>query len=152
MLPNLLVEAPDERRRLWRGRLLTSRDFVTGPKLKSLRLVTSALRLRNNPDPGLRDEPVVTHPASGVAVNSKALMRILLQQKETGLYFKDVGAWTRASREAMDFVSSTAAIDFCGLNKLSGIQLVLKFDEQKYDIVLPLIRPPGVSNSQSSEF
>src|SRR3989442_1311253 len=47
-------------------------------------------------------------------------MRILLQQKETGLYFKDVGSWTRMSVEAMDFVSSTAAIDFCAINKLTG--------------------------------
>jgi len=66
-------------------------------------------------------------------------MRILLQQKATGLYFKDIGSWTPISVEAMDFLSSTAAIDFCTVNKLSGIQLVLKFDEQKYDIVLPVL-------------
>lgn len=67
-------------------------------------------------------------------------MRILLQQKDTGLYFKDVGAWVRNSPGALDFVSSTAAIDFCVTNKLSDVQLVLKFEEQKYDIVLP-VRP-----------
>ena len=67
-----------------------------------------------------------------------ARMRILLQQKDTGLYFRDVGAWVAESSGAMDFVSSTAAIDFCAVNKLSGIQLVLKFDEQHYDIVLPV--------------
>jgi hypothetical protein len=66
-------------------------------------------------------------------------MRILLQQKETGLYFKDIGAWTREPGEAMDFLSSTSAIDFCVLNKISGVQMVLKFEEQKYDIVLPLL-------------
>jgi hypothetical protein len=65
-------------------------------------------------------------------------MRILIQQKETGLYFKDVGSWTRDSAEAMDFLSSTAAIDFCVTNKISGVQLVLKFEEQRYDIVLPI--------------
>jgi hypothetical protein len=68
-------------------------------------------------------------------------MRILLQQKQTGLYFKDVGDWTRVSKEAMDFLSSTAAIDFCAVNKISDVQLVLKFDEQKYDIVLPVLPP-----------
>ncbi len=36
----------------------------------------------------------------------------------------------------MDFVSSSAAMEFCGLNKLSDVQVVLKFEEQKYDIVL----------------
>jgi hypothetical protein len=65
-------------------------------------------------------------------------MRILLQQKETGLYFKDIDAWTLHSLGAMDFLSSTAAIDFCTVNKLKGVQLVLKFDEQRYDIVMPV--------------
>ncbi len=63
-------------------------------------------------------------------------MRILLQHKETGLYFRDIDSWVRSSSQAMDFVSSTAAIDFCVTNRLSGVHLVLKFDEQKYDIVM----------------
>lgn len=66
-------------------------------------------------------------------------MRILLQQKDTGLYFKDIDSWTRSTAEAMDFLSSTAAIDFCVTNKLKGVQLVLKFEEHQYDIVLPVI-------------
>lgn len=65
-------------------------------------------------------------------------MRILLQQKDTGLYFKDIGVWAREASEAMDFLSSTSAIDFCTLNNISGVQLVLKFEEQRYDIVLPV--------------
>lgn len=65
-------------------------------------------------------------------------MRILLQQKETGLYFKDIGAWTREAAEALDFLSSTSAIDFCVLNKILDVHLVLKFEEQRYDIVLPV--------------
>ena len=66
-------------------------------------------------------------------------MRILLQQKNNGLYFKDNGAWTRDAGEALDFLSSTKAIDFCMANRISGVQLVLKFDEQLYDIVLPMV-------------
>lgn len=65
-------------------------------------------------------------------------MRIVLQQKQTGLYFKDVGAWVPGSVDAMDFVSSTAAIEFCKTNRLADMQLVLKFDEQQYDIVMPV--------------
>jgi hypothetical protein len=68
-------------------------------------------------------------------------MRILLQHKETGLYFKDIESWVRNSAEAMDFISSTAAIDFCVTNKLAEVQLVLKFEEQKYDIVMPMEQP-----------
>lgn len=70
-------------------------------------------------------------------------MRILIQQKNGGLYFKDVGEWTRDPAEAMDFLSSTSAIDFCVLNKISHVQLVLKFEEQQYDIVLPVLTKSG---------
>ena len=68
-------------------------------------------------------------------------MRILLQQKESGLYFKDIDAWDLDPSQAMDFLSSTAAIDFCVANKISNAQIVLKFDEQRYDIVLPVLPP-----------
>ncbi len=76
-------------------------------------------------------------------------MRILLQQKDTGLYFQDVGSWTRHSPEAMDFVSSSAAIDFCVTNKLNGVQLVLKFEEQEYEIVLSVKPVPELSAKRS---
>jgi hypothetical protein len=69
---------------------------------------------------------------------TKQRMRILLQQKDTGLYFKDIDSWVRTSADAMDFVSSTAAIEFCVGNKISDVHLVLKFEEQQYDIVLPV--------------
>lgn len=64
-------------------------------------------------------------------------MRILLQQKNTGLYFKDLGAWTPNAADASDFLSSTKALAFCAAHKISNVQLVLKFDEEHYDIVLP---------------
>ena len=73
-------------------------------------------------------------------------MRILLQQRDTGLYFEDIDAWTAEIAEAMDFVSSTAALDFCAANHLGGVQIVLKFDGEKYDIVLPPIATEAQPN------
>ena len=70
-------------------------------------------------------------------------MKILLQQKESGLYFRDIGAWDPDPAQAMDFLSSTSAIDFCVANKINGVQLVLKFEEQRYDIVLPVLTQPN---------
>ena len=64
-------------------------------------------------------------------------MRILLQHKDSGLYFKDVGSWTGDTAEAMDFVSSGAALEFCAASKLVAVQVVLKFEDEKYEIVLP---------------
>ncbi len=55
------------------------------------------------------------------------------------MYFQGTGAWVPDGAEAMDFVSSTAAIDFCSANKLSGVHLVLKFTDEKCDIVMPVV-------------
>jgi hypothetical protein len=66
-------------------------------------------------------------------------MRILLQQKITGLYFKESGVWTPSAAEAVDFLSSTKAMAYCATHKISGVQLVLKFDQEHYDIVMPMI-------------
>jgi hypothetical protein len=55
------------------------------------------------------------------------------------MYFRNVGLWVPEAAEAMDFVSSSAAIDFCVINKLSGVHLVLKFAEEKCDIVMPVV-------------
>ena len=66
-------------------------------------------------------------------------MRILLQHVITGLYLTEVGGWTRSGDEALDFVSSSSALDFCRGNRMTDVQLVLKFQEQQYDIVLPVL-------------
>lgn len=67
-------------------------------------------------------------------------MKVLLQQKESGLYLKEPGLMTPSASDAMDFLSSTKAIEFCAKHKLHGMQIVLRFDEQHYDIVLPMLR------------
>jgi hypothetical protein len=69
-------------------------------------------------------------------------MKILLQQRDSGLYFETLASWTADAAEAMDFVSSTAALDYCAANKLAGVQIVLKFQEEKHEIVLPAIPLP----------
>jgi len=64
-------------------------------------------------------------------------MRILLQQRDTSLYFGDINSWCADTSEAMDFVSYTKALEFCALNRLDAVQVVLKFEDEKYEIVLP---------------
>jgi len=80
-------------------------------------------------------------------------MRILLQRRDSSLYFEDIDSWTPDSSAAMDFVSSTAALDYCAANKLEGVQLVLKFDAEKREIVLPAMlpqTPPGQRPGKSA--
>lgn len=65
-------------------------------------------------------------------------MKVLLQHKDSGLYLKEAGVTTSDRAEAMDFLSSTQAIDFCATRRITGMQIVLRFDEQHFDIVLPM--------------
>lgn len=53
------------------------------------------------------------------------------------MYFRDIDSWIADASEAMDFVSSTQALEFCAVNKLDAVQIVLKFEHEKYEIVLP---------------
>jgi hypothetical protein len=78
-------------------------------------------------------------------------MRILLQRRDGGLYFEDIDSWTPDSSAAMDFVSSTAALDYCAANKLKGVQLVLKFDAEKREIVLPAMLPQASRGQRPAE-
>jgi hypothetical protein len=78
-------------------------------------------------------------------------MRILLQQRDSGLYFEALDSWTADAAEAMDFVSSTAALDFCAANKLAGVQIVLKFQEEKHEIVLSAITPQVLPSQRPSK-
>jgi len=78
-------------------------------------------------------------------------MRILLQRRDSGLYFEDIDSWTADSSKAMDFVSSTAALDFCTANKVAGVQIVLKFDEERQEIVLPAMPPPAYQEQRPTE-
>lgn len=80
-------------------------------------------------------------------------MKILLQHKTTGHYLTESGSWSADTLEAMSFLSSTSAIDYCLAHEISGVQIVLKFQEQHYDIVLPMIadhRRSPVSPRKSS--
>ena len=80
-------------------------------------------------------------------------MKVLLQHKESGVYLKDVGLTTPSAVEAMDFLSSTQAIEFCAAHKIVGLQIVLRFDEQHFDIVLPMLtdrRPYPIRTSQAA--
>ena len=69
-------------------------------------------------------------------------MKVLLQHKESGLYLKERGVTTDNQADAMDFLSSTQAIEFCVAHKIAGMQIVLRFDEQHFDIVLPMVMNP----------
>jgi hypothetical protein len=68
-------------------------------------------------------------------------MKALLQQLETGLYFKDPTTWTVSLAEAYDFKSSVSARTYCLNRGITNAQIILKFANSEYDIILPAQYP-----------
>lgn len=64
-------------------------------------------------------------------------MKALLQQVGTGLYFQGPGQWTLDHAQAFDFKSSVAARTYCMRQSMNDVQIILKFEVDKYDIILP---------------
>ncbi|HNQ73209.1 MAG TPA: hypothetical protein PKN95_06345 [Verrucomicrobiota bacterium] len=77
-------------------------------------------------------------------------MKVLLQHKESKLYLKEVGFTTASAAEAMEFLSSTQAIEFCAMHKIVDMQIVLRFQEQHFDIVLPMIADRRLQGARPS--
>ena len=77
---------------------------------------------------------------SRVSVNySHHLVKVLLQNLKTKLFFKEPGNWTADVEIARDFPNSLNAINFCNANGLKEVQVLLKFKQERYDVALPLL-------------
>jgi hypothetical protein len=63
-------------------------------------------------------------------------MKVLIQNEETGHYFREPGGWSEDERHARLFTGSLEAIDFCVKHKVENVLIVLKFGDPRYDIHL----------------
>lgn len=66
-------------------------------------------------------------------------MKVLLQDVTNRLYFAGSARWSAKSEEAVDFGSTVRALD-CVLKQPKGprLRIILKFGEERYDILLDL--------------
>lgn len=65
-------------------------------------------------------------------------MKILVQNCLTHLYLKGPSEWTPGASEAKVFPSSESALDYCHAHEIPAVQVVLKFDSDRYDIRVPI--------------
>lgn len=65
-------------------------------------------------------------------------MKILVQNCLTHLYLKTLSDWTPIAADAKQFSTSERAISFCAKHQIPAVQIVLKFDYDRYDISLPI--------------
>ena len=60
------------------------------------------------------------------------LMKVLLQNVQTKLFFSVLGVWTDNANQAYHFKHSDQALSFARKNNLSEVQVVLKFDDPQW--------------------
>jgi hypothetical protein len=77
-------------------------------------------------------------------------MKILVQNCLTHLYFKSLEEWTADSSEAKGFPSSEKAILYCTQHRIPAVQIVLKFDPERYDITVPITEECEQAGSQKA--
>ena len=64
-------------------------------------------------------------------------MKVLLQHRQNGCYLHSDGTrWTRESPEARQFESTTDAVQLCMRERLSQVDILLKFEQDRHDIRL----------------
>jgi len=82
-------------------------------------------------------------------------MRHFLRNRKTGCYFQGVADWTKDLEKAFNFRSPERAARFVAAAKLKAteMELILAFDDPRYNIPLPIDGRYGVSglSYESSE-
>ena len=63
-------------------------------------------------------------------------MKVYIKQLATGRYLKDSKSWTSDKSEALCFINSLSAIDFCLANEIRNTVILISFDDSRYDIEL----------------
>lgn len=69
-------------------------------------------------------------------------MRVVLRDTRTGLYLRDRESWTDDIQQAQPFRHSAEAMDKARNGGLTGLEVLLVFEEPQFNVPLPL---PGSS-------
>jgi len=77
-------------------------------------------------------------------------MKILVQNCLNHLYLKSLTEWTADVSEAKNFPTSENAISYCSKHRIPTVQVVLKFDPDRYDITVPITKECEQARSQNA--
>ena len=71
-------------------------------------------------------------------------MKVLIQNPLTLSYLQNVGTWTSDAEKAYSFRDSRSAIQFCLHNDLNDMQVVLKGEDDRFDVQVPVSLQPSL--------
>jgi hypothetical protein len=72
------------------------------------------------------------------SLDPKSIMRVLLRDVRTGLYFREPEHWTAETEKAQSFKHSAEAMNLARKHRLEEAEVILSFEESKYTVALPL--------------
>lgn len=64
-------------------------------------------------------------------------MRVLIQSCDSLKFYAGGGRWDDSALNAEDFRGSVSALDYIRKNRLGRAQIVLKFEKDEFDVILP---------------
>ena len=70
-------------------------------------------------------------------------MKVFIRNTQTGWFFQEPSKWTPDQREACDLRQVARAVERIFEAHLENVEILLSYDEPRYDLVLPV--PPSPS-------
>jgi len=74
-------------------------------------------------------------------------MKVFLRNTQTGWFYQDPSKWTPEQEAAQDLGQVTRAVELIFSAHLENIEILLCYDDPRYDLVLPV--PPSPSRHES---
>ncbi len=68
-------------------------------------------------------------------------MKLLLRNTQTGLLYAGPDNWTQDYAQALSFADMTSALDRVSQTRLSGVEVLMHFDDPVYEILLTIVEP-----------
>ncbi len=76
---------------------------------------------------------------SELGTGTFCMSRIIIEQVESGLFYKEPDQWVETRQEATDFETSAKAREFCTEHHLQRIRLLMDFGDPRYDVWLTVV-------------
>jgi len=75
-------------------------------------------------------------------------MKVFIRNTQTGWYYQEPSKWTPELEDACDVGQVARAVERIFEAHLENVEILLSYDEPRYDLILPV--PPSPSRGDSS--
>jgi hypothetical protein len=89
-----------------------------------------------------------TEDESAAAGMRSESMKVFLRNTQTGWYYQEPSKWTPAQEEALDLAQVARAVERIFEAHLQDVEILLCYDDPRYDLILPVPPAPSRGDSQ----